>query len=300
MPKSKSGVARGTALVAVLLALLGVLGGVFASAASAFDGRVPDARPATIEGELTALYNHGLNRDPDPPSWQNYIGWPHEDCQWGLLDDSYRILTSGEAQNTWRHDPQTLAGMLYAALLNRPPDPGGLAAYTGGIRTRGLEWSTASMEASPEYSLRLVNICKGRKSSNAMMYTSEQADQLVDQLIHTSAANLAKVCGGVKLVEQVNKLKKIGTPVTQFVGWTAQITNLIGGRLGVNDSCKATVTILRVAYRVNELASYGDQNNPVFAEWDMHRVGSFIHRQTAFTFRIGPDPTHWDAFSGKY
>ena len=41
--------------------------------------------------------------------------------------------------------------MLYAALLNRSPDPGGLTAYTGAIQQHGLRWAITSMLASGEF-----------------------------------------------------------------------------------------------------------------------------------------------------
>lgn len=83
------------------------------------------------------------------------MSFVNQNCRWGVLSGSFQILNSAEARNVWHNDPQTLAGMLYAALLNRPPDAGGLATYTAAIRQRGLAWATASMMASNEYNARL-------------------------------------------------------------------------------------------------------------------------------------------------
>jgi len=64
------------------------------------------------------------------------MGFANQNCRWGVLSASFQILNSTEAHNAWHNNPQTLAGMLYAALLNRPPDPGGLQTYTAAIIQR--------------------------------------------------------------------------------------------------------------------------------------------------------------------
>ena len=57
--------------VAPILFTVGLAG--TGAAAYAMDGRNPDARPATAEGEITAQYWHGLNRDPDRAGLESYM-----------------------------------------------------------------------------------------------------------------------------------------------------------------------------------------------------------------------------------
>jgi hypothetical protein len=66
-----------------------------------------------------------------------YVSYADKDCRWGIQSAATDILDSGEAVSVWRDNPQTLAGMLYAALLNRPPDAGGLASNTAAIQQHG-------------------------------------------------------------------------------------------------------------------------------------------------------------------
>ena len=86
------------------------------------NGNVPDKRAPNVAGEITAMYWHGVNRAPDSGGFNQYMWFANQNCRWGVLSASFQILNSAEAHNVWRNNPQTLAGMLYAALLNRPPD----------------------------------------------------------------------------------------------------------------------------------------------------------------------------------
>lgn len=148
----------------VTLTILGVLaatGIAAAPSASAYDGRVPDARPATIAGEITAYFNHSLGRDPSAADLNRYAysDFIKGNCRWGLQDAAFRIVSSLEAQYKWKGNAQDLAGSFYASLLNRPPDPGGLRAYTQAVQQRGVAWAVAQMMGSVEYRQRFVRLC---------------------------------------------------------------------------------------------------------------------------------------------
>ena len=98
-----------------------------------------------------------------------------------------------------------LAGMLYAALLNRAPDPGGLATYTADIEQRGLAWSTASMMASAEYHNRLAVICPNPNDNAAMWPWHTAKSFAFNKLLH-NAGSMALVCGGTKLLQKIDGL----------------------------------------------------------------------------------------------
>src|SRR6201995_4180083 len=121
---------RAAAFATTMLATAGLCVAIAAGPALAANGNVPDNRPVSGAGEITAMYWHGLNRDPDSSGFAQYMSFVNQNCRWGVLSGSFQILNSAEAHNAWHNDPQTLAGMLYAALLNRAPDAVGLATYT--------------------------------------------------------------------------------------------------------------------------------------------------------------------------
>ena len=118
-----------------ILSAIIVVSGMMAAAlgwtpASAETSSASDNRAPTALGEITAYYEHRLNRAPDPAGLAQYMAFANKDCLWGVQSAGFQILNSAEALAAWQNNPQTLAGMLYAALLNRAPDPGGLATYT--------------------------------------------------------------------------------------------------------------------------------------------------------------------------
>jgi hypothetical protein len=276
-------------LAAVLVAI--------ATPASAMDGGVPDSRPATPAGEITAQYWHGLNRDPDAGGLANYLTFVNQNCRWGILDGSFKILNSAEAGNVWHNNSQTLAGMLYAALLNRPPDAGGLATYSNAISQRGLRWATASMMGSPEYNGRLNRICTN-PNETATMYTPAAAQAFVRNVLINNAENLAETCAMDTAVRTaLGSLKSVPWPPAQALGRIATVTNMVITGYGLDGTCGAVVTYLRAAYQVNSVIG-GGQDNPVFMQWS---VGSpdWLTGQRPFTIRVGPNPTSWNGFSGK-
>jgi len=285
------------ALAAVVSILIALTIGFGVRPAMAVDGRVPDSRPGTPGGEITAIFWHGLNRDPDPSGYANYMSFVNQNCRWGVLDGSFKILNSAEAHNTWRNDPRTLAGMLYAALLNRPPDDGGLKTYSDAISQRGLEWATAAMMASSEYNRRLSGICPSRSETSAM-YTWQDAQQFSRDTLIDHAKNLAEACLLNKVVQQINQLKSVPYPPAQAVGRIAWVTNQVISFYHLDGTCGAVVQMLLAARHVNEVIASGQGDNPVFIEWSVGNP-AILTGQRAFTIRIGPNPTSWQGFSGK-
>ena len=87
----------------------------------------PSANAGSPTGELTALYVHFLDRQPDGVSWNNYMNSGlgiNSDCRSGMLRATYDIATSAEAINRWQ-TPQNLAGAIYAGMLDRVRPPPG-------------------------------------------------------------------------------------------------------------------------------------------------------------------------------
>jgi hypothetical protein len=282
----------GTILAIVCLCLTAAVG-----PAQAMNGNVPDNRPATGAGEITAMYWHGLNRDPDPAGFAQYMSFVNQDCRWGVLSGSFQILNSAEAHDVWNNNPQTLAGMLYAALLNRPPDPGGLAAYTAAIAQRGLPWATAAMMSSDEYNNRLNAICP-HPNDNATMYAWYNAKSFATSVLFHNAASEALVCGLGTAYSKIDYvLKDAETPLGQLLGDAISVENWIVDNFSLDGSCGAMVAYVKAGLAVIETIG-GNQANPVFIEFTVGGK-SIITGQREFTIRVGPDPTHWIGYSGK-
>src|SRR6266568_1600971 len=283
-------------VLASLLAVLSLAGLIIVPAASAMDGRVTDARSTDPVGEITAYYWHGLNRDPDSGGLANYMSFANQDCRWGLQDAGIKILDSGEAHNVWRNDPQTLAGMLYAALLNRPPDPGGLATYTAAIQARGLRWSITAMQSSDEFHTRLDRICAGRKSSNATVWNPH--DAVVQAIrINNGASTLVAGCGVAFLINTFAPIKALaGAPRIIRLGKLAagQAIKVAGG------DCYAAYQMLSAADNTASLADYGGANNPVFVEQDTRTYWNFIGHWCETWIRVGPNAMTWSGYKADY
>jgi hypothetical protein len=282
----------------LLAALLSwVLAAVVVLTLGAVPARASDGRSPTPEAELTALYVHGLDRQPDPGGYNNYNWFIQQDCRWGVLDASFKILNSAEAHSRWRNNPQDLAGMLYAALLDRAPDPGGLSTYTETIAQRGLPWSTSQMLASEEYNGRLGRMCAGSRSSNATMLTWYQAADFSENTLVHNAKNLAVGCAFSKSVQQIARLQKSKNGIAFFVGTVGRLTNTIVSTFRLDGTCAAVVTYLKAAVWIGQLVTEGAADNPVFLQWDTDRPPLGVG-QTKFNIRIGPNPTSWTLFAG--
>lgn len=265
--------------------------------ASAMDGRVPDSRTADPAGEITAYYWHGLNRDPDPGGLNSYTWYAGQDCRWGIQSAATNILDSGEAHNAWHDNPQTLAGMLYAALLNRPPDPGGLATYTAAIQQRGLRWAITSMLASGEFQGRLGRICADRASTNATAWNSH--DSMVQAIrINNGASDLVYACGAGLLI---NTFAPIGAGIFKGADLIIRGSRLAAGKVaGVSGSCKAVYTMLQAADATASLADYAGANNPVFLEADTRSYWNAIGHWCTTNIRVGPSAIQWSGYSASY
>lgn len=265
--------------------------------AAAFDGRNPDARAVTARGEIDALYWHGLNRDPDPTGMASYTALVNRDCSWGVQLASFSILTSPEAHAVWRENPQTFAGMLYAALLNRPPDPGGLATYTSAIVQRGLPWATTAMMSSNEYHQRLARICPIATDTVAMLGATDATEW--SQFLLGRAENLAGACGLNKATRAaIASLRTSAAPPAKLVGGLATVANAVSDRYKLDGTCGAALSVLRATLAINQTIA-GPQNNPVFLWVHVGKPGILNGRQKNFIIRVGTNPTGWSEYSGK-
>jgi hypothetical protein len=180
-------------LVAALMLAALVLGSLGAAPAHAADGREVNPR-----SELEWGYRHALGRGPDPSGWATYTREIDHDCRRGVMLASYDLLTSQEARHKWDPSPaplnETLVGAMYAALLNRAPDPGGFHTWVGVANQRGFPRAVTGVLSSPEYRDRLARICAGRKSTNATMLNGSETKQHADGLID-GASDLLLACG---------------------------------------------------------------------------------------------------------
>ena len=299
---------RRTAIIVVPSLVASALLIPLAMPASAMNGNVPDNRPATPLGEITAQYWHALNRDPDPGGLNNYMSWANKDCRWGVMDDSFKIDTSAEAVNVWRDNPQTLAGMLYASLLNRPPDPSGLVAYTNGIRANGLRWAVASMEASPEYQGRLAAICAGRSSSDVGMLPAASAVTIGSAGYLSVAADLATACGLAKFTSHVLDAADDAaddSPAAADVEAVNSAAELAMSLAGSDESCKAAVQMVFAAARIAAVAyPLNGPPSPVFIEQDLNSHWELSHPLSVQwcegSIRVGPDTADWTQYSPEW
>jgi hypothetical protein len=283
--------------VLVVIALALALAVARSPAAYAMNGNVPDNRPATAQGEITAYYWHGVNRDPDPGGLAQYMSFANQNCLWGVQSAGFQILNSAEAHNVWQNNPQTLAGMLYAALLNRPPDPGGLATYTSAIQQRGLAWAIASMMASDEYHTRLATICP-HPNDNAAMWPWNTAKSFAFNTLLHNAGTQAFLCAGSKAVQKIDGIgDDSDVPVVEILSQALSVENWIVDNFHLDGSCGAMVAYVK-AFAAVFATINGTQYNPVLIEYTVGNP-SLLTGQRAFTIRIGPDPTHWTGFSGK-
>jgi hypothetical protein len=277
--------------IAVTLGLAGA-----GTTAYAMDGRNPDSRAVSAFGEITAQYWHGLNREPDRAGLDNYLSFANTNCRWGVLDGSFKILNSGEAHRAWRDDPQTLAGMLYAALLNRPGDAGGIATYTAAVRDRGLPWATAAMMGSREYRLRLDRICAGRNETATMMEW-HAAQEFAREGFLKKAITAATACGVTTAFKKsLEQLQRTPNPYLMSMGLIAEVAGKMQLLFGLDGTCGTAVANLRAFWEVGKVVD-GQRYNPVFIQWTTGSKG--LNGQRSFTLRVGADPTHWSGFSGK-
>ena len=281
-------------LVLLMSAALGL--SLVATPAHAMDGRVPDSRSADPAGEITAYYWHGLNRDPDPGGLANYMSFANQDCRWGVQDAGIKILDSAEAHNVWQNNPQTLAGMLYAALLNRPPDPGGLATYTAAIQQRGLRWSITAMQSSPEFHARLDRICAYRKSSNATAWNSHDAVVQAER-INDGAGKLVDGCAAgifINLAARGTLLRDVPRLVRLAKFTVGKLLKVGGG------DCNSAYQMLSAADATASLADYEGANNPIFLESDTRTYWNLIGHWCETWVRVGPNAMTWTGYKADY
>jgi hypothetical protein len=262
-----------------------------------------DGRAGTSQGEIRAVLQHTMGRSPDGPQPDRHsvpyyqVGVKNLGCQWGVSDATFRMATSAEAKRRWGHHSQHLAGMLYAALLDRAPDAGGLQAYTRAVGTYGLAWSTRQMMGSVEYRRRLVRICNTGGSLNGAMFDWQSAMDYASGRLLDDTIKMAKVCGSQKAIEKLTAFKDNAKRGRALVGIAGEGARVLNGWLG-NDPCKATLELAKaiayIAYIVYETGH--DGHNPVFIKLTTSR--NWVGMQS-FKYRIGPDPTSWKAFGGK-
>lgn len=259
-----------------------------------------DGRAVSAEGEIRALYQHGLGRAASSADVQHYMrGVADLGCVRGVVDASYQIMSSREADNRWRTS-QDQAGSLYAGLLNRAPDAGGLRTVTTNISRRGLEWSTGEMMGSREYRERLARICGTPVGQlRGAMYNWETAANFAEHQLIEAAYSTGASCAFMKGVKKATGLRNNAQGVRAFVGSVGEITNRIHGRL--ENSCGAALEFLKAAVKIFQVANpMQNQYNPVFIDIDEHRSWVTAGMVRYFTYQIGPDPTSWAEYEGKY
>jgi Domain of unknown function (DUF4214) len=285
-----------TIAVSIVLATTAVIFELGITPAMAMNGNVPDNRSATPVGEITAYYWHGLNRDPDPGGLNNYLSFANSDCRWGIQDAGIKILDSAEAHNAWHNNTQTFVGMLYSALLNRPPDPGGFNTYVNAINSHGLRWAITAMQASAEFHNRLAAICNGRPQSNATAWDSYNGMLQAIQ-INNGASDLVYACGVGILVNSFGKLtllKDAARLIKLSATAAYKATKVAGG------ACTGAYQMLQAADDAASIADYGGANNPVFLQSDTRTYWNALGHWCETWIRIGPNAMTWNGYKADY
>lgn len=264
----------------------------FSSGASANDGRA-----VSPKGELNALYIHGLDRAPDQGGWNTYISMINGDCRWNLLRASYDILTSPEAANRWR-TPQNLVGALYAALLNRAPDPGGFTTYVNLTNARGFPSAVVSVLASAEYKNRAAAICAGLPGPPASMVSPDNGFALAAQTWNASKALAASCAFGVYQTFSGPLSDVFGGASTLKRVWDG-IHSVRGGEQLLANSCGAWYQVLLAVTYADNVSNAG-----YFTFWreDGIDVSGWPgpHNHCTNWIRIGTDPSHWNTYTLHY
>ncbi|MEU4328442.1 hypothetical protein [Nonomuraea dietziae] len=251
---------------------------------------------ARAEYEIRTAYYHALDRRAAQSVVRNYMGLTNRHCTWGLSDAAFRLTTSSEARQRWG-DAQSLAGMLYAALLRREPDDQGLRTYASAISTYGLTWSARQMMGSAEYRHRLAGICGTKNGLSGAMFDWETS---MDFAVHLTdrARNLAAGCAAIKGVQKLTRFKDNARNARAFIGITGEITKKLHGKL--DGTCAAVLTYIQAALKIAMVVKDGgDGQNPVFIQSQTHKSWATLRMVTYFTLRVGSDPTSWQGYNGK-
>lgn len=256
-----------------------------------------DGRAISPEGELDALYRHGLGRAADGGGWQFYTERIHRDCRWGVLRASYEILTSPEALNRWR-TPENLVGAIYAGLLDRAPDPDGFATWVNVTRVRGFPLAVTNVLASPEYRGRLNRICAGREGREpaqaAVLSPTESLN--VYRGLWDASKWLAAGCG-IQLVAFVTPIQgaHLALPIVQKalkLAKAAEAYDLIFG------TCRAWYEIFSAAKHGWSLARL---DYPVFWRMDTQSHHDLWPPDECTTWiRVGPNPSRPVTYKAQY
>lgn len=243
-----------------------------------------DGRAVSPEGELNALFRHGLGRGPDSGAWNLYMERTNATCREGVMRFSYDILISAEARNKWR-TPENLVGSIYAALLDRAPDPGGFRTYVELTKARGFPLAVTHILASREYRDRLGRLCNGRAYSNATMLLGDASNNVATSFEGVFRTHLL-ACGINTVVNPFMPLK---------VAWYTKAT--LKFALGQLEPYKSNKGGCWSAYRTLQAMIYSvdlsDAGYAVFWETHIDNIGNDVFgRQTCRQWmRVGSDPS---------
>lgn len=257
-------------------------------------------REPTVRAEIRAQYVHDWDIQPTDEQVDLHANndLVRDHCAWGVIETSYKLATSIEARNRWNNNSQDLAGMLYAGLLDRAPDPGGLITHTNDIRDRGLEWTVRSVMGSEEYRDRIRRICGDDSVARGAMYTHGAAKDFAWNELMQKSLNLGASCGVMIKVKDIMGIHK--NPKDNKAAWVMVAGELTNGLWDeIDGTCAAAVTYVKAAIRIWQIVEEGPGDNPVFIQYDTHHSWLTLRQVKYFTLRVGPDPTHWDKFDGK-
>ena len=277
----------------VLTAVLTTMAVAVSGLAAVSPAQASDGRAMSPEGELRAVYQHGLGRGPDRGGIDTYLGRAGRDCREGVLRFSYDLLTSREAGRfLWAPDRQTNA--VFMALLNRAPDPSGWATYLAMNRAEGIDRSTVDIMKSAEYRHRLNGICRGRHSpSRVGVYDRDEVAAIVQNLLNAALVGSLN-CGVTSLVRKMRKLKGRGHLPT-IAAYSAQIS---ARTAGTNEACKLAK---QMALGATWAAFIGSRNHPVYVyELETHDRPGRISRTVRLTYAIGWTPADTRTFAGSF
>ncbi len=254
-----------------------------------------NGRAASPDGELTAYFIHGLGREPDPGGFENYMSFIRQDCRWGLLDAGIKLLDSEEAHNRWG-TTESKVGALYAALLNRAPDPGGFNTYVHAVNTRGMRWAITSIQSSPEFHNRFAPICNGWSQTNATLWDPQQG-VLQAIAIHDAAEPLLWACGVSILTPGIGKIKLL-RDASRLIKWSASAALAAAQARG--GGCWSAYNSVKAADEALSIVQWEGANNPLFLQRTTREYWRYSGRWCETWIRVGPDAMTWTGYKANY
>ncbi|MBL8160091.1 hypothetical protein JNJ66_06570 [Candidatus Saccharibacteria bacterium] len=281
------------ALVAALVMVSGMT--VLTGTAAAADGR-----EQSVTGEITAYAVHSWDRQPDAGELQANAQYAEEDgCHQGLTQAGFRIVASELTQATWP-DPRDLVGAIYAALLDREPDAGGMDTSLTNINNRGVDFAVMEVLASAEYHNRLAGICGTDTTTGGALMWNDALDLVENEVIPLAMKHGAN-CAFMKGFKTQTGLKKNVKGARVLIGVVGEITNKVHGKL--DKTCGTALELLKVGAKIIDLTGGETHNGGYNAVYVNYRLGDKPWTAgiiSEWRMQVGNNPVDVTEFDGTY